>query len=157
MKQWIRKLILAAPVSMAISLVGHGASANGVPGSAFFVQNGSDIGCLSLNSYSGQQNTCGKFVNVQAYIPNYNGNALALTGFMDNNSWCEAIVTNGVGNAAWFGPFARAGGMNGNKSVQTLQLGSPPVFGGAALVVSCQLEYNSGGGTPTTWIGEVWQ
>ncbi|MEM9490319.1 MAG: hypothetical protein AAGC55_14330 [Myxococcota bacterium] len=74
------------------------------PGVEFKAAYGSSQDCLSVLSYGGIQNTCSYRVTVVAWAPvastgNY-GTEVQVYG---NNTWCQSMTINGVGNASHLG------------------------------------------------------
>jgi hypothetical protein len=134
----------------ALGFAGHEAAANvsSAPGISFHPASGSQAGLVSIQSYGGLSNISSSYVDVVGQIPYQSGSALYVTGNFSHNTYCYAAVTNGVGNASWLGSTQY--GQTSGLSVQTLSLGTPPLYSGTGLLVHCVLE-------PGAYVGLAWQ
>jgi hypothetical protein len=150
MSTFVRSSLLASSLIGALAVVGHDASANtsSIPGIGFTASIGSQEQYLNVVSYAAETNSASSAVNVVGQIAFSSANAVSLTGAFSSASSCQMVATNGVGNASWVGNWVQATGSA--LSVQTLPLGTPPAYGGSALVINCTLE-------PGGYIGLAWQ
>jgi hypothetical protein len=98
--------------------------------------------CITTSSYAGVTNTCSYSVLVegtlQGLATGYHTTSVSI--YADNSS-CQFLSTNGVGNGSFLGPVTYA--VSGPKSWQTLNTGSIYVWSWSPLIVRCTLE--SGG------------
>ena len=145
-----RKSLLALSIFGLVALAGHAALANvsSVPGVAFKTDTGSQEQFFDVQSWAGGRNDGTGFLSLTGQVPFQSSNPLSITGNISSSSQFRAIVSNGVGNAAWIGPLVV--GQQSGLAVNTLSLGTPPLFAGTALVVKAFLE-------PGGYIGLVWQ
>jgi hypothetical protein len=148
----VRKSFLVVAAVGLIGLLGHAASANvsSVPGSSFSADAGSQQQFFDIlpGSWDARRNDASFQLAATGQVPFQSSNALFITGGISQNSNFRAIVSNGVGNAAWIGQLVV--GQQPGIAVNTLALGTPPLFAGSALVVKASLQ-------PQAWIGLVWQ
>jgi hypothetical protein len=145
MKNWIvSRLLPVAAVAVLGGFAGSaGAAVNG-PGIHFKAAFASDASCFSRYSpsFAGLINNCASSREIIATLPltqvGWHPTSVSIYG---NNSWCQSLSTNGVGNAAQVGPevWTTAGPMNW----QTLNLGDRYNWGWSPLVYRCWLQ--SGG------------
>lgn len=130
----------------------HDASANvsSVPGFGFRAFNTSQQSYLTGTSgtYAGLQNTSSSYVLVTGQIPYSSASTVYVSAKITNLTYCQAVVTNGVGNGAWVGSTVY--GQTGNPTWQTLNLGIPPSASGTSLIVRCNLE-------PGSYLGIAYQ
>jgi hypothetical protein len=146
----IRKSLIALSVVGTLGFAGDPAGANvsSVPGVMFQSFNTSQLTYVTGQSIAALHNTSASYVDVAAEIPYQSGNTVYAGVKITNLTYCQAVVTNGVGNGYWVGSTAY--GNTPTSTWQTLNLGTPPVVGGTSLVVHCVLE-------PGAYIGIAYQ
>ena len=138
-------IAIAIALAAGIATVGssHSASADEVKstGLEFKAAYASQASCLSRSgsSYAGVQNTCSYRVEVVAWIP------IVTAGWKDtsvfvfgNNTWCQTVATNDVGNGANIGSTVWT--TAGPETWQSLNTGSRYVWSWSPLLVRCGLD-----------------
>lgn len=110
------------------------------PGQSMRAAFGGDTGCLArFTGYADLINNCPYAVEISGALPvtfeGWHPTSISLFG---NNSWCQSVTTNGVGNGAHIGPATWT--TAGPKTWQTLNLGDRYVWAWAALDFRCVLE-----------------
>jgi hypothetical protein len=115
------------------------ASATTLPGTVLKAAFAGDNGCINIRSYGGIGNDCTYPVLLVGTVP-ASENAWHPTNvsiFGDNSS-CQTVTINGVGNGAQVGNvvFTTAG----PQTWQTLDLGSRFVWPSSGIVFRCNLE-----------------
>ncbi len=148
MKKTICTVAPALALAALATLGSEAQSANNSPGIAFKAAFPGDAACLSrYTGFGDLRNNCTRAVEVIAVInvqsEGWHPTKVAIHG---NNSWCQSVTTNAVGNGAQVG--ATTWTTAGPASWQTLNLGDRYVWNWAALVYRCGLE-------PSGVIGEV--
>ncbi len=148
----IRKGLFAMVLVAVVGLVGRAAVANvsSAPGSSFTADTGSQQQFFNIlpGSWDARRNDATFQLAATGQVPFQSSSPLSITGGISQSSNFRAIVSNGVGNAAWVGTLVV--GQQPGLAVNTLALGTPPLFAGSALVVKASL-------APANWIGLVWQ
>jgi hypothetical protein len=135
-----RALALSLP-ALALTLSAAPAHAYTLPGVTLKAAFAGDNGCVNVSSYGGVVNNCDHAVQLQASIPasdnNWHPTSVAIFG---NNSWCQTVTINAVGNGAQVGNtvYTSAGPANW----QTLDLGSRFVWPNTGITFRCGLEPN---------------
>ncbi|WP_347985792.1 hypothetical protein [Methylomonas sp. AM2-LC] len=116
------------------------AQSNG-PGNALHAAYPSTANCITTSSYAGVTNTCGYPVLVVGSLQVATGWHSTSVSIYGNNSNCQFLSTNGVGNGSNLGPVTYT--LSGPKTWQTLNTSSIYVWDWSPLIVRCSLE--SGG------------
>ncbi|MCC5623988.1 hypothetical protein, partial [Nostoc sp. CHAB 5715] len=119
---------LVSMLAGVISLVANQALAVTGPGATMKNSYPQDNSCLSTSGYGGIINNCAYSVQVVGtlqLLPGYHPTSIRING---NNSWCQTLSINGVGNAAFVGPQVYTS--SGPKDWQTLNLGTLFVYDG---------------------------
>ena len=140
--QFLKTGYLASVLAGVISLVAGPALAVTVPGAAMKNSLPQDNSCLSTESYGRIVNNCTYSVEVVGTLPSPTGWHPTSISMLGNNSWCQTVSINAVGNGAYFG----GGTQNpvyttaGPKVWQTLNLGNLYVYDNTGLIFRCGLE-----------------
>lgn len=101
----------------------------------------SDAGCFSASSYGGISNNCPDQRWLSVSLPVPSGWHTTNVSIFGNNSMCQTVSTNGVGNGANVG--AETWTLAGPRTWQTLATGDRFVWDWSPVVFRCLLE---GGG-----------
>lgn len=135
---------LVSMLAGVISLVANQTLAVTGPGATMKNSYPQDNSCLSTSSYGGIINNCAYSVQVVGTLQLSPGNHPTSIRINGNNSWCQTLSINGVGNAAFVGPQVYTS--SGPKNWQTLNLGTLSVYDGpdgnseTGTLFSCSLE-----------------
>lgn len=117
---------LVSMLAGAISLVAGQALAVTGPGATMKNSFPSDNSCLSTSSYGGIANNCTYSVQVVGTLQLSAGYHPTLVSILGNNSWCQTVSTNNVGNSSYLGPQVYTAA--GPKTWQVLNLGNLYVY-----------------------------
>ncbi|MDZ8034220.1 MULTISPECIES: hypothetical protein [unclassified Nostoc] len=135
---------LVSMLAGVVSLVANQALAVTAPGATMKNSFPQDNSCLSTSSYGGIINNCSYSVQVVGTLQLSPGSHPTSVRINGNNSSCQAISINGVGNGAAFSSLVNT--TSGPKVWQTLNLGNLSVFDGpdgnseTGTLFSCSLE-----------------
>ncbi|MEH1831249.1 MAG: hypothetical protein V7L29_03990 [Nostoc sp.] len=119
---------LVSMLAGVISLVANQALAVTGPGATMKNSYSQDNSCLNTINYGGIINNCAYSVQVVGTLQLSPGNHPTSIRINGNNSWCQTLSINGVGNAAFVGPQVYTS--SGPKNWQTLNLGTLSVHDG---------------------------
>src|ERR1041384_5560006 len=136
MKRFAALIPVLAAVGLAV--VADDAHSTVNPGISMKAAFTGDAGCLSrFTGYADLINNCGYAVEIAGWLPvateGWHPTSISL---FTNNSWCQSVSTNGVGNGAQVGAVTWV--TAGPRSWQTLNLGDRYVWAGLAF--RCVLE-----------------
>jgi hypothetical protein len=137
----LSKYLIPAATVLALGMIGEEAhSSSNAPGSELHAAQGGNAGCLSRHTgYADVRNNCAFAVEVEGFLPilaeGWYPTRLVLFA---NNSWCQSVTTNGVGNGAHIGPATWT--TAGPQTWQVLNLGDRFVWAPSALAFRCVLE-----------------
>jgi hypothetical protein len=137
----ITRYLVPAAALMTLAVAANDAhSGINAPGLVLKAVFASDAGCLSVNTgYADIKNNCAHAVEVEGTLPvlseGWHNTSVSLFA---NNTWCQTISTNGVGNGANLGTVTWT--TAGPRTWQTLNLGDRFVWSWAALSYHCGLE-----------------
>ncbi|CAM4309993.1 hypothetical protein G4177_05135 [Corallococcus sp. ZKHCc1 1396] len=109
------------------------------PGYAFKAYYAGDTGCFNPNSWSSIRNDCTTTRTLIASVPMWAvGNHPTTVQIYGNNSWCQSLTVNGVGNAGQVGPVVYT--VAGPMAWQTLNTGTRYVWEDYAIAIHCGLQ-----------------
>lgn len=111
-----------------ISLVANQALAVTGPGATMKNSFPQDNSCLSTSSYGGIINNCSYSIQVVGTLQLSPGSHPTSVRIYGNNSWCQTVSINGVGNGASIGSQVYT--TSGPKDWNTLNLGNLYVYDG---------------------------
>lgn len=111
-----------------ISLVANQALAVTGPGATMKNSFPQDNSCLSTSSYGGIINNCSYSIQVVGTLQLSPGSHATSVRIYGNNSWCQTVSINGVGNGASIGSEVYT--TSGPKDWNTLNLGNLYVYDG---------------------------
>ncbi|MEH1947680.1 MAG: hypothetical protein V7K77_12125 [Nostoc sp.] len=129
---------LVSMLAGVVSLVANQALAVTGPGATMKNSYPQDNSCLSTSSYGGIINNCSYSVQVVGTLQLSTGSHPTSISIYGNNSSCQTLSINGVGNAAFVGSIIYT--TSGPKVWQTLNLGDLYVYEGTGPIFSCSLE-----------------
>jgi len=146
--RFFKKGYLVSMLTGVISLVANQALAVTAPGATMKNSFPQDNSCLSTLNYGGIINNCNYSVQVVGSLQLSAGyHATSIYQISGNNSWCQTVSINGVGNGNSVGPQVYT--TSGPKVWQTLNLGNLYVYEGSGVIFRCSLEAGGGIGTFT--------
>ncbi|MDM9583803.1 MULTISPECIES: hypothetical protein [unclassified Nostoc] len=119
---------LVSMLAGVISLIANQALAVTAPGATMKNSFPQDNSCLSTSSYGGIINNCSYSVQVVGTLQLSPGSHPTSVRIYGNNSSCQAVSINGVGNGFSFSSLVYT--TSGPKDWQTLNLGSLDVNDG---------------------------
>jgi hypothetical protein len=135
-----RILSLTLPV-FAIMMPAVSARANTSPGAMFKAAYASQASCINVSSYGQLVNNCSYSVLVEGSVPvtenAWHATSVSIAG---NNSWCQTVTINGVGNGANVGNQVWTSA--GPVTWQTLDTGARYVWSTMGVAFRCGLEPN---------------
>jgi hypothetical protein len=140
MKKIVTRVLASLTFLGGLALVPAPASALSGPGAALKGAYAGNQGCFNTVSYGAIQNNCSTpqlLIGTLAVSPNaWHTTSVSLYG---DNSNCQVVTTNGVGNGSYLGPVTYA--VSGPQTWQTLNTGSVYVWDvTSALTLRCVLE-----------------
>ena len=136
----IHMLSLTLPV-LSVLLPAVSAHATTSPGAMFKAASASDAACVNVSSYGQLSNNCNRAVLIEGSVPAtenaWHPTSVSIAG---NNSWCQTVTINAVGNGAQVGNQVWT--TSGPVTWQTLDTGSRFVWSTMGIAFRCGLEPN---------------
>ena len=116
-------------------------ASEGLPGLSMKAASAADAGCFSRNpgNYASIQNNCATAREIQGFVQLPSGGTYnTRISIFGNNSWCQTVTINGVGNGAQVGPATWT--TAGPQSWQTLNLGARFIWTDMSISFRCVRE-----------------